>query len=84
MVFTPGACTIKQHGYIMFGKLTDFVIIKCLILSITNTLAYDRIGTLQIRNVFIVQATGVNVLKLLFVVTHSKHFIFFITYSWDQ
>jgi hypothetical protein len=65
---TTGYFTIKYCLFIVHGKFTNFILSWSLILSVilsviktlalTNPQAYNRICTLQIRNVFIVQAPG--------------------------
>ncbi len=70
MIMTPGACTIKNYGFVIYGKWTNFVVRLCLFycqslslawtntLALTNALAYYGIRKLRIPNVFIVQAPG--------------------------
>jgi len=50
----------------MYGKWTDSVVSWCLLLSVTNPLAYYGIRTLRIRNVFIVQAPVAIPLKIVY------------------
>jgi hypothetical protein len=44
MVPLPGACTIEHYGFVIYGKMTDFVVYFLLVVISTlawaNTLAY--------------------------------------------
>ncbi len=64
MRLTPGACTIKHYEFVIYRKLTNFIVSQCLLAWTDNTLAYYGVCILPIRNVFIVQATGFSVIEL--------------------
>jgi len=57
----PRACTLKHYGFLIYGKMTYFIISVCLFLGQThkleqtNTLAYYIVGTSRISDAFIIQ-----------------------------
>ncbi len=53
--FTTGACIFEHYEFIIYGKLSNFVVWWRL-LAWTNTLAYYWVHTLQTQNVLIVHA----------------------------
>jgi hypothetical protein len=73
----PGACNIKHYGNVIYRKWADFVVSLCLLactnkpLNQTNTLAYYGLWTLRICNVFIVQAPGTGIIKLIAAVIYG-------------
>ncbi len=55
---------MKHYESVIYRKLTNFIVSWHLWLGEINTLAFYRVRTLWIHNVFIAKAPGVNVIKL--------------------
>ncbi len=72
---TPGACTIKHFGFLIYRKCVDFVICIALLVQKhirfrqTNAVAYHEVRTLQICAVVIVHAQD-----LLYHITRGMYY----------